>query len=176
MQILGSRAWSPYAAGVIIGLLQIPAILLIETALGASSSYVTAAAYIASLVDAPVVDPAATRFTYFQKHLTPGKNFWQAALVGGILLGAFASALSSHALRPAVSPIWAKATGVGSFAGRALMAFAGGFILLLGARIADGCTSGHGISGMAQLSVSSTIAVAAMFAGGIVTAMLMRRI
>jgi hypothetical protein len=56
------------------------------------------------------------------------------------------------------------------------MAFFGGFILLLGARLADGCTTGHGISGMAQLAVSSTIAVAAMFAGGILTAMLLRRI
>ncbi|MCA8932946.1 MAG: YeeE/YedE family protein, partial [Rhodospirillaceae bacterium] len=38
-----------------------------------------------------------------------------------------------------------------------------------------GCTSGHGISGMAQLAVGSTIAVAAMFAGGIVVASLFRR-
>ncbi len=35
------KAWSPYAAGILIGLLQIPAFLIIETALGASSSYVT---------------------------------------------------------------------------------------------------------------------------------------
>jgi uncharacterized membrane protein YedE/YeeE len=47
--------------------------------------------------------------------------------------------------------------------------------MLLGARIADGCTSGHGLSGMAQLSVGSTVAVAAMFAGGIATAMLLMR-
>jgi len=48
---------------------------------------------------------------------------------------------------------------------------------LLGARIAGGCTSGHGISGMAQLSVGSMVAVAAMFAGGILTAtLLMRRV
>ena len=47
----------------------------------------------------------------------------------------------------------------------------------LGARIAGGCTSGHGISGMAQLSVGSMVAVAAMFAGGILTAtLLMRRV
>ena len=48
--------------------------------------------------------------------------------------------------------------------------------MLLGARIADGCTSGHGISGIAQLSIGSFTAVAAMFAGGIGTAMLLRRI
>jgi uncharacterized membrane protein YedE/YeeE len=47
--------------------------------------------------------------------------------------------------------------------------------LLLGARIADGCTSGHGLSGVAQLAVGSTVAVTAMFVGGIATAMLLLR-
>ena len=40
---LSDKAWSPYVAGVVIGLLQIPAFLLINTALGTSSSYVTVA-------------------------------------------------------------------------------------------------------------------------------------
>ncbi|MEE4378192.1 MAG: YeeE/YedE thiosulfate transporter family protein, partial [Candidatus Competibacteraceae bacterium] len=48
--------------------------------------------------------------------------------------------------------------------------------LLLGARIAGGCTSGHGISGIAQLAVGSMLAVAAMFAGGILVAMLFKRV
>ncbi|KAH7355237.1 YeeE/YedE family protein [Rhexocercosporidium sp. MPI-PUGE-AT-0058] len=42
----------------------------------------------------------------------------------------------------------------------------GGFVMVLGARTAGGCTSGHGISGMATFSISSIISVAAMFAGG----------
>lgn len=46
--------------------------------------------------------------------------------------------------------------------------------MLFGARIAGGCTSGHGVSGLVHLSVGSTIAVAAMFAGGIAVAMMMR--
>ena len=41
MSALFDRAWSPYAAGILIGLLQIPAFLVVETALGASSSYIT---------------------------------------------------------------------------------------------------------------------------------------
>jgi uncharacterized membrane protein YedE/YeeE len=43
----------------------------------------------------------------------------------------------------------------------------GGSLLVFGARLAGGCTSGHGISGMSQLSISSFITVAAMFGGGI---------
>jgi len=42
----------------------------------------------------------------------------------------------------------------------------GGCIMLVGAGMAGGCTSGHGISGMAKLSLPSFMSVGAMFAGG----------
>jgi uncharacterized protein len=165
------KAWSPYAAGILIGLLQIPAFLIIETALGASSSYVTVGAAIAGLVD-----PALLNIDYAAKHVAANaKNLWQVALVTGIALGAFASMKLSGAVRAPVSPIWARALGSSSRGLRYAVAFAAGFLMLFGARIADGCTSGHGLSGMAQLSVGSTVAVAAMFAGGIATALLLLR-
>jgi len=46
----------------------------------------------------------------------------------------------------------------------------GGVLLTIGARIGGGCTSGHGISGISLLSVSSFVTVAAMFAGAMGTA------
>ena len=97
------------------------------------------------------------------------------ALVIGIALGAFASMKMSGAVRAPVSPIWARALRSSSHGLRYAVAFAAGFLMLFGARIADGCTSGHSLSGMAQLSVGSTVAVAAMFAGGIATALLLLR-
>ena len=45
----------------------------------------------------------------------------------------------------------------------------GGFACILGARVAAGCTCGHGISGASELSLSSFAAAASMFAGGIIT-------
>jgi uncharacterized membrane protein YedE/YeeE len=72
--------------------------------------------------------------------------------------------------------VWRRAVGIDRLSARAPMAFAGGFIMVLGARIADGCTTGHGISGIAQLAVGSTVAVAAMFIGGIAVAALMKRV
>jgi hypothetical protein len=45
--------------------------------------------------------------------------------------------------------------------------FLGGTLVALGARIAGGCTSGHGISGALQLSVGSWIALLCFFIGGI---------
>jgi uncharacterized membrane protein YedE/YeeE len=165
-----NKAWSPYVAGIVIGLLQIPAFLIIETALGASSSYVTLGGLIASWFD-----PSILSIDYVAKHvaLTP-KNWWQVALVGGVVLGALASMKLSGARRQAISPIWRRALGASAWL-RYMVAFLAGFLMLFGARVADGCTSGHGLSGIAQLSVGSTIAVAAMFAGGIAAANLFLR-
>jgi uncharacterized protein len=173
MPTLADKAWSPYVAGIVIGLLQIPAFLLIETALGASSSYVTIGGLIASLADQDVL-----KIGYVARHVAAtGKNWWQVALVAGVAIGAFLSMRLSGARRQAVSPIWARALGTSSPAVRYTVAFAAGFIMLFGARIADGCTSGHGLSGVAQLAVGSIVAVAAMFTGGIVAGrLLLRRI
>lgn len=170
MNVLSRTSWSPYAAGAVIGLLQIPTFLLMDTALGASSSFVTVGAQIASLAD-----PALGGSKYLASHLWGAKNWWQVAVVVGIALGAFVSVRLSGARRAAVSAAWERAAGAGSLMRRGPMAFLAGFIMLFGARIAGGCTSGHGISGMAQLSVGSTVAVAAMFAGGILTATLLFR-
>ena len=52
-------------------------------------------------------------------------------------------------------------------------AFVGGVVLLFGARMAGGCTSGHGISGGLQLAVSSWTFFMSMFASGVVMAWLM---
>jgi len=173
MPTLFDKAWSPYVAGVVIGLLQIPAFLMIETALGASSSYVTVGVAIASWVD-----PSVLQIEYAAKHIAAtAKNLWQVALVCGIAIGALISMKMSGARRQPISPIWTRALGSSSSALRYAVAFGAGFLMLFGARIADGCTSGHGLSGLAQLSVGSTVAVAAMFVGGIATASLaLRRI
>lgn len=53
-----------------------------------------------------------------------------------------------------------------------LPSFIGGFLLLYGARMADGCTSGHMMSGIMQGSVSGYIFAAAVFAVAIPTAII----
>ena len=83
---------------------------------------------------------------------------------------------ASGADRRIISPVWKRAVSLDTLSRRAPMAFAGGFIMVLGARIADGCTTGHGISGVAQLAVGSMVAVAAMFVGAIATALMMKRV
>ena len=53
-------------------------------------------------------------------------------------------------------------------------AFGGGFMMLFGARMARGCTSGHGITGMTALSWFSIVSVCAMFAMGISFAFILK--
>ena len=56
------------------------------------------------------------------------------------------------------------------YGGHAWSSFVGGFLLLVGARCAGGCTSGQGISGVTHLLTGPLIATASMFAGGILFA------
>ena len=102
LSMLTERSWSPYLAGVVIGLLQIPAFLLIETALGASSSFVTVGGMIAPWLDLSIV-----KIDYVTRHIAAtGKNWWQVALVIGVAIRAYLSMKLSGARRQPISPVW----------------------------------------------------------------------
>lgn len=171
MSFLTKKAWSPYAAGIVIALLQIPAFLIIGSALGASSSFVKVAGHLGQMYD-----PAIAEIGYFDKYMFSAKYYWQLTLVIGIALGAFFSARFSRTRRESVSPIWQKVMHNYSDRRRNWMAFGGGFVMLFGARLAGGCTSGHGISGLSQLAIGSMVTVVAMFLGGILTARMFRSV
>lgn len=55
---------------------------------------------------------------------------------------------------------------------RLMLAFFGGVLVLFGARLAGGCTSGHMMSGMMQTSLSGYLFAAAAFAVAIPTAII----
>ena len=146
MPSLFDKAWSPYVAGIVIGLLQIPAFLMIETALGASSSYVTVGAAIASWFDPSLlkIDYVAARRRECQEPVAGG---------AGRRHRGRRIHLDENVRRKAPADFADLDAGARLvFAGlRYAVAFVAGFMMLFGARIADGCTSGHGLSGMAQL-------------------------
>ncbi|PID63905.1 MAG: hypothetical protein CR974_00770 [Gammaproteobacteria bacterium] len=58
---------------------------------------------------------------------------------------------------------------------RFLLTFVGGFLVLVGARLAGGCTSGHMMSGMMQTSLSGYLFAAGAFATAVPTAILLYR-
>lgn len=56
---------------------------------------------------------------------------------------------------------------------RVLLAFIGGVLVLWGARLAGGCTSGHMMSGMMQTSISGYLFAVAAFIAAVPTAILL---
>jgi len=95
----------------------------------------------------------------------------ETMLVVGLLIGGFVAARVARTHAPAIERVHASET---STARRYGDAFLGGFLILFGARLAGGCTSGHIISGITQLALSSILFAAMVFAGGIITAKLLR--
>jgi len=92
-------------------------------------------------------------------------------LVLGLLLGGFAASRFSPRRAPRVELIH---PGQRSTLARYWGAFLGGVLIIFGARLAGGCTSGHIISGITQLAVSSMIFGAAVFGTAILTARLLK--
>src|SRR5512138_304184 len=94
-------------------------------------------------------------------------------LVIGLVIGGFIAARTDkRAKAPAVEIVHAMET---STSARYRDAFLGGLLIVFGARLAGGCTSGHIISGITQLSLSGVVFGAAVFASGIFTAKLIRK-
>lgn len=168
--VIRAPRWSPYVVGAAIGVLSWCTFLFMDEALGTSTTFVRAAGALESLVIPEHVRGNA----YFAKYLVGAPAFdWQFALVLMMLPGAFlAGRLSGSRRRERVPALWAERFGP-SRAQRYLAAFLGGALLLYGARLADGCTSGHAISGGLQLALSSWTFVLALFASGITTALLL---
>jgi len=116
------------------------------------------------------------------------KGAWHFAMASGMIVGGFLGGrvLSSPTDAVAISDATRadlSAWGVTDFSGMApsdffaldallslpgvLMVVVGGFLVGFGARYANGCTSGHAISGLSNLQRSSLVVVMGFFAGGL---------
>ena len=163
-------AWSPYLVGTLIGVLTMLTFYFSGKPLGASTAY----ARLAGMVVWLVAPRHTSALPYFQKKRPEVE--WGVMLLLGVVVGAFLAAWQGGELTGEwLPPMWAARFGEGAFGLRVVAALAGGMFMAFGARLAGGCTSGHGISGTLQLSVGSWIAVFCFFAGGFATAMLLFR-
>jgi len=166
MDWLTAWSWSPYAAGVGIGVLSWLTLFFSGHPLGCSTSFARTAGMIEKLFRGREVEEKL-----FYREIPPVVD-WQWMLVVGMVLGAFLSAqLSGDFHLQWVPPRWEAAFG-GDRMVRIVAAVAGGILLGFGSRWAGGCTSGHGISGTMQLALSSWVSACCFFVGGIVTALL----
>ncbi|AGW15194.1 putative protein of unknown function DUF395, YeeE/YedE [Megalodesulfovibrio gigas DSM 1382 = ATCC 19364] len=155
---------NPYVGGALAGLLLIASVVFVDKYFGASTTFVRAAGLL-ELLFAPdhVADNA-----YFKKELP--RVDWQWMFVAGVMLGSLVSSMLNRSFRiTAVPDSWRARFGDRPRL-RAVTAFGGGVLAIIGARLAGGCPSGHGLSGSVQLAVSSFVALVCFFVGGLVMA------
>lgn len=166
MDFLYEISWSPYLVGILIGLLNLLGMIVSDKPLGASTSFLKLSGAIIGIFNKGKV----ASNEYYQKN-KPSLD-WGMMMVFGIIIGAFiSSSLSGDFELLRIPNMWSSEIS-NSFTLRFIGAVVGGIFLGIGARWANGCTSGHGISGTSQLSILSWVAAGAFFVGGIATAFL----
>lgn len=151
---LSDTVWSPYLSGALIGLLEIPSYLFIGVTLGSSTGPGWFLGKLAHRIGqgkfqaehAPFLENVARNEVWY----------WQFHLLVGLVAGGFLSSYMSS------SQLLASSLSTSPH-----ILVVGSAMMFIGARIATGCTSGHGISGVSLLSVASFITSICMFGGGI---------
>jgi uncharacterized protein len=164
-------AWSPYLGGALIGVLTWLTLAFSNKPVGASSSYATSA----GLMGKALAPQHTARLQYYEKN--PPKVDWEFLFVAATVVGAFLAAWHGGELtRRWLPPMWVDRFGADSLVWRGIIGFLGGMLMALGARLAGGCTSGHGISGAAQLNVGSWLSLVCFFVGGAIVAHVLYRL
>lgn len=178
-----TKKWSWVKGGVILGVLN-TLVYIQGQRLGTSDTYVKTVMKLTDYIspnlalatflthscgcDTRPVDPAILMSTYL--HVD-----WQIMVVLGIFIGAFiARRRTGGGTGPAIPPTWQARFGNRNWL-RYMLGFVGGVLLLLGTRLAGGCTSGHVISGTSRLAASGLTFGLAAFATGIPTALIIFR-
>ena len=169
------RPWPWYVAGPLIGLFPALLLLLGNKLFGVSSNLRHACA--------AVFPRGIAHFRYDWRR----EGAWNLAFALGILVGGWIAGALLRNPEPIAFSARTKADllalGIRDFSGlvpsdlfnwAALLSargwaviVGGGFLVGFGTAYAGGCTSGHGLSGVADLQVPSLIALAGFFAGGI---------
>ena len=158
----------PYIAGAGIGILSWIAFAVAHDPLGVTTAYARSASLLAN----PILGPATVAANSYWKQKPFSLDYGVLFLVG-MFIGAFLVSLLTGGLKlEAVSETWKSRFG-NSAALRMVAAFMGGAFVMYGARMAGGCTSGHGISGTLQMALSSWVFLLVMFAAGIISTRLL---
>ncbi len=160
---------NPYTAGIIVGFVLFLAFILIGKGLGASGAITRSVLTFISLF-AP--DHAAAA-PYYQKYLgstTHSLYDWLVFISVGSVVGGFVSGMMNRRMKVEIF----KGEQI-SNKKRLYLAFLGGFITFIGARLAEGCTSGHGLTGGAMLGVAGWIFLLGVFTSGFITAFFIRK-
>jgi hypothetical protein len=162
--------WHPYAAGIGLGLVLLFSFVIVGRGLGASGAF---SSLVATVVHAVAPAHAASN-AFYAEYLGDGTKSplldWLVFEVIGVFAGGFLSGALAGRLRTTIE----KGPRISS-TGRLTLAFLGGLIMGVGAKLARGCTSGQGLTGGALLSVGGWAFMLCVFAGAYATAYFVRR-
>src|SRR5512135_893485 len=151
--------WSPYLAGIGLGLTLLAAFYIMGKGLGASSAF-----SIVSAVATERINPDyAGSLKYFSRYLSsdsPLKD-WIVFEILGLFVGAVAGSLLTKNFQFKLD----KGAGM-SGTTRLFTAFVGGILVGFAGRLAWGCSSGVALTGGAQLAVAGWVFVISMFISG----------
>ena len=162
--------WSPYVAGVLLGVLGVLAVLLSNSLLGASGAFENLAGILGK-----AIAPDLFNNMYFNTVMRP-EITWGVVLLVGVFFGGMLGAWSSGTLKLRWNDdaLWNRVIGPERWK-RWVIGFFGAIVLEYAAGIAGGCTSGLAISGGMLLAPAAFLFIAGMFASGIVTALIIYR-
>jgi uncharacterized protein len=156
---LGGASWSPYLAGGLLGVLTWLTFSYSDKPIGASSAYAT----LVGLIGKKIAPRHTEKLKYYEEN--PPKVNWELIFVLSAIAGSFIAALTGGEFQVRWVPeLWSLKHPDTSYG---IIAFIGGIFMSFGARLAGGCTSGHGISGTLQLSLASWVSLICFFIGGI---------
>ena len=164
------KYWNPYVTGALMGILSWLAFGLVNNPLGVTTSL----SGVSGACAMPILGSEGVAQNAYWAKMPPAWDYGTIFLVGTVLGSLLASLISGTFRVEAVPSVWQERFGP-SAGKRMLAAFVGGIIIMYGARMAGGCTSGHGISGSLQLAVSSWTFFLTMFVSGLGTAWLLFR-
>ena len=169
---MSKKDLNPYVAGALVGIILVLSVVVSAKYLGASTTFARATSVIEQALG---ID--TDKFEYFTtkngKYGPGSLPDWQLMYVIGIAIGAFIAAKLSGTFKiKAVPEMWEEQFGK-SPAKRWLVAFTGGALGIIGTRLAGGCPTGHGLSGLSQLAVSGFIAMAFFVISAAITARLL---
>jgi uncharacterized membrane protein YedE/YeeE len=163
------RFWSPYIAGIVLGLTLLATFYIAGRGLGGSGSI----ALLTAVGSNVLVPEVVGKLQYFSQYITPESPLinWNLFLFVGVFLGALAGAFFSGNFKVLLDK--GKTMSVRT---RLITSFVGGVTIGFASRLARGCTSGVALSGGAQLALSGWIFVISMFAAGFIVAAFYRRL
>lgn len=160
-----NRSNNSYLIGAGIGLLSWTVFYVVNAPLGITTALSEASGALAI----PLLGSETVATNPYWAKTIPAWDYGTLFLVG-TFIGALVSSLLTGTFRwEKVPAVWENRFG-NSVRKRYAAAFVGGILAMYGARLAGGCTSGHGISGSLQLAVSSWVFFIVMFISGAITA------